>query len=260
MLHLKSFALIVFTGFIIFLGSNFDIGDTSEQAVKNNLSPQDNNIEVLQDEKWWKPKLNQMIEEQIKARGITDERLLDAIRNTPRHKFVPEKYEHSAYKDGPLPIGHDQTISQPYIVALMTDKLSLQGDEKVLEIGTGSAYQAAILSHLASEVYTMEIVEELARSAEERLEDMEYDNVFVLHGNGYKGWPEKAPFDRIIVTAAPEEIPQELVDQLAENGKMVLPVGKGVQMLKVVTKDEQGNINEKVITGVRFVPMVRPDE
>ncbi|MFW6020288.1 MAG: protein-L-isoaspartate(D-aspartate) O-methyltransferase [Bacteroidales bacterium] len=201
-----------------------------------------------------------MIEEQIKSRGITEERLLEALRNTPRHKFVPEKYEHAAYKDGPLPIGHGQTISQPYIVALMTDKLDLQGNEKVLEIGTGSGYQAAILSQMASEVYTIEIVKELAQEAEKRMDNMEYENVHVLHGNGYKGWPEHAPFDRIIVTAAPDEIPEELVNQLAVGGKMVLPVGDNAQILKLVTKNDKGDIHEKVITGVRFVPMVRPGE
>ncbi|MGM0613230.1 MAG: protein-L-isoaspartate(D-aspartate) O-methyltransferase [Bacteroidota bacterium] len=260
MIHIRSVVLIVFAGIILSSGSYPETHVPADQIVNRNLSSKEHDVTVFQDEEWWKSKLNQMIEEQIKARGITDERLLEAIRNTPRHKFVPEKYEHAAYKDGPLPIGHGQTISQPYIVALMTDKLDLQGDEKVLEIGTGSAYQAAILSQMASEVYTIEIVEELAREATQRVDKMGYDNVHVRHGNGYKGWPEHAPFDRIIVTAAPEEIPEELIEQLAVDGKMVLPVGKHAQTLKVVTKDKQGDISEKVITGVRFVPMIHPDE
>jgi len=260
MIHIKSLACIVFTGIILSSGSHPDVYFSANKQLRRDINSKEQISTVFQDKEWWKSKLNQMIEKQIKARGITDERLLEAIRNTPRHQFVPEKYEHAAYKDGPLPIGHGQTISQPYIVALMTDKLDLQGDEKVLEIGTGSAYQAAILSHMASEVYTIEIVEELAREATQRVDEMGYDNVHVRHGNGYKGWPEQAPFDRIIVTAAPDEIPEELVSQLAVNGKMVLPVGENVQTLKLVTKDNQGNISEKVITGVRFVPMIHPDE
>ena len=201
-----------------------------------------------------------MVEQQIKSRGITDKQLLKVMKNTPRHRFVPPQYRHAAWNDNPLPIGFGQTISQPYIVALMTSKLELNGDEKVLEIGTGSAYQAAILSRLADEVYSIEIVEQLAISARQKLKEMRYQNVHVLHGDGYKGWPEHAPYDRIIVTAAPESIPEKLIEQLKTGGKMVLPEGKNMQLLKRVTKYQNGKIHEEIITGVRFVPMVHPKE
>ncbi|MEA3446996.1 MAG: protein-L-isoaspartate(D-aspartate) O-methyltransferase [Bacteroidota bacterium] len=208
----------------------------------------------------WKNKASKMVKNQIKIRGIRDERVLDAMRNTPRHLFVPDAYQDRAYADGPLPIGHGQTISQPYIVALMSSVLELKGTEKVLEIGTGSGYQVAILSQLANEIYSIEIVKSLATKAEKLLHELGYDNVEVKHGNGYKGWPEKAKFDRIIVTAAPDEIPQALLEQLKPGGKMVLPVGKYHQLLKVIEKTEPGKIKENTVTGVRFVPMVHPDE
>jgi protein-L-isoaspartate(D-aspartate) O-methyltransferase len=180
------------------------------------------------------------------------------MRETPRHLFVPEPYQKQAYQDGPLPIGHQQTISQPYIVALMTELLQLKGDEKVLEIGTGSGYQAAVLAQLTKSVYTIEIVEPLAKSSSVLLKRLGHDNVIVKWGDGYKGWPEHAPFDRIIVTAAPEEIPQALIDQLAVGGRMVLPVGKHYQELVLVTKNEK-RVTRKDIIPVRFVPMVHPD-
>ncbi|MCF8330931.1 MAG: protein-L-isoaspartate(D-aspartate) O-methyltransferase [Bacteroidales bacterium] len=208
----------------------------------------------------WKSSARKMVENQIKSRGINDKQLLKVMKNTPRHRFIPAHYRYAAWDDNPLPIGFGQTISQPYIVALMTSQLELNGDEKVLEIGTGSAYQAAILAGLAKEVYTIEIVEELAISARRKLKSLEYDNVRVLHGDGYQGWPEHAPFDRIIVTAAPEKIPEKLLQQLKPGGIMVLPEGKNMQLLKQVTKYENGNINEEIITGVRFVPMVHPEE
>jgi len=173
----------------------------------------------------------------------------------PRHFFVDAAQSSQAYEDHPLPIAGNQTISQPYIVALMTELLELAPKETVLEIGTGSGYQSAVLSTLAREVYTIEIVPELARSAAAKLKERGYANVRVKEGDGYRGWPEHAPFDAIIVTAAPERIPQPLLDQLAAGGRMVIPVGGFFQELKVFTKDQTGRISEKDILPVRFVPM-----
>lgn len=198
-----------------------------------------------------------MIENQIIARGITDKKLIEAMRKVPREEFVPDAYKESAFNDGPLPIGYNQTISQPYIVALMTMELELEGEEKVLEIGTGSGYQSAILANLVDFVYSVEVIEELADSAVERLEKLEYKNVEIKRGNGYEGWKENAPFDRIILTAAPEEIPYKLIEQLKPGGIMLLPVGKSDQRLKKLIKTKEGEINEKTITAVRFVPMVQ---
>ncbi len=195
-----------------------------------------------------------MIDQQIRQRGITDERVLEAMQNVPRHEFVPKRYRSSAYEDYPLPIGHDQTISQPYIVAYMSEILQLSGDEKVLEIGTGSGYQTAVLCELAKEVYSIEIVEPLCQKADSTLQTLGYTNVHVRCGDGYKGWPEQAPFDAIIVTAAPPKIPQPLIDQLAEGGRMIIPVGRFMQYLKLVTKQD-GKIREERTLSVRFVPM-----
>jgi protein-L-isoaspartate(D-aspartate) O-methyltransferase len=197
-----------------------------------------------------------MVREQIEARGVKDPRVLQAMRDVPRHRFVPEPHKGQAYGDHPLPIGHDQTISQPYIVAFMTEALGLQGGERVLEIGTGSGYQAAVLSGLVKEVFTIEILKPLADEAEKRLMDLGYRNVEVRFGDGYQGWPDKAPFDAIIVTAAPPEIPQELVKQMRVGGKMVVPVGTGVQELIRVTRTEQGTQTESLLP-VRFVPMIQ---
>ena len=199
-----------------------------------------------------------MIEDQIIERGIEDQRVLDIMESVERHKFVPKKYAESAYKDGPLPIGHGQTISQPFIVAFMTENLKVDSSHKILEIGTGSGYQAAILSRLTNYVYTIEIVDELAKESSSRLKKLGFKNVSVRSGDGYKGWPEEAPFDRIMVTAAPEEIPDMLVEQLAEGGIMVIPVGKqfDIQYLWVITKEIGGSIKKEKILPVRFVPMV----
>ncbi len=200
----------------------------------------------------------QMVKEQIAHRGISGKRLLEAMARVERHLFVPSSLQESAYKDSPLPIGYDQTISQPYIVALMTELLNLEGDERVLEIGTGSGYQAAILGELASEVYTIEILKPLAERSKELLDELGYENVFVKHGDGFLGWPEQAPFDAIVVTCAPEEIPEPLLEQLAEGGRMVIPIGKEWQMqkLKLVTK-KNGQISVINVASVRFVPMLR---
>ena len=200
-----------------------------------------------------------MVKKQIEARGIKDERVLNAMRKVERHKFVIDRHLNEAYDDHPLPIGHGQTISQPYIVALMTELCELDGTEKVLEIGTGSGYQAAILSLLAKTVYTIEIVEPLGKSALKRLKDLGYSNVHVRIGDGYKGWPEEAPFDVIILTACPVEIPDSLIKQLKEGAIMVAPVGDYHQELVKIQKDN-GKIIKKTITFVRFVPMVHSKE
>ena len=196
-----------------------------------------------------------MVKTQIEDRGVRDEGVLRAMRKVERHLFVPGHHVSSAYEDHPLPIGHGQTISQPYIVALMTELCELDGDEKVLEIGTGSGYQAAILSLLAKEVFSIEIVEALGKSARMKLGELGYANVQVRIGDGYKGWPEEAPFDAIMLTAAPPAIPQALIDQLAEGGVLVAPVGEYAQeMVKLTRRD--GKITKKTVTYVRFVPMI----
>jgi len=195
-----------------------------------------------------------MVENQIAARGITDERVLQAMRDVPRHLFVPERMQNRAYDDNPLPIGREQTISQPYIVALMTELLELDGDERILEIGTGSGYQAAILAQLADSVYTIEIICELADQAKATINRLGYDNIDVRCGDGYRGVPEAAPFDRVIVTAAPDHIPDPLIEQLAVGGIMVLPVGDFYQELIVIEKTEDGVKRRRSIP-VRFVPM-----
>ncbi|MGO9089199.1 MAG: protein-L-isoaspartate(D-aspartate) O-methyltransferase [bacterium] len=197
---------------------------------------------------------DKMVETQIKARGVKDPRVLSALRKVERHRFVPEEYLNSAYSDQPLPIGEGQTISQPYIVALMTELLELKGDEKVLEIGTGSGYQAAILAELAKEVYTIEIIESLASRANNRLLELGYRNVKVKSGDGYLGWPEAAPFDAVIVTAAPDHIPQPLMNQLKEGGRMVVPVGTYAQELKKIVK-RSGKVETIDVVPVIFVPM-----
>ena len=195
-----------------------------------------------------------MVEKQIEARGLKDKLVLAAMRKVPRHLFVPEKWREQAYSDEPLPIGEGQTISQPYIVALMTELLSMKGGEKILEIGTGSGYQAAILAEIAKKVYTIEIICPLAERAESTLKELGYDNITVRCADGYQGWKEHAPFDGVIVTAAPDHIPQPLVDQLKVGGRLVIPVGDIFQELMVVTRTETGTKKMNVIP-VRFVPM-----
>lgn len=199
-----------------------------------------------------------MVETQIRARGVTNARVLTAMRTVPRHRFVPAEQQSRAYDDTPLPIGHGQTISQPYIVAFMTEALDPASTDRVLEIGTGSAYQAAVLSGLVRDVFTIEIVEPLAANATALLGDLGYRNVRVRHGNGYLGWPEEAPFSKIIVTAAPERLPQALVDQLAVGGLMIIPVGPqdaAGQDLRLLRKTRDGVVAESLLP-VRFVPMV----
>ncbi|MGD9899748.1 MAG: protein-L-isoaspartate(D-aspartate) O-methyltransferase [Calditrichaceae bacterium] len=195
-----------------------------------------------------------MIRRQIAARGIKDSLVLKAMSIVPRHLFVPADHMAQAYKDEPLPIGEDQTISQPYVVAFMTEQLRVGPGDRVLEIGTGSGYQAAILSQIVDSVFTIEIIDALTQKAEIVLKDLNYNNVVVKTGDGYLGWPEKAPFDAIIVTAAPPTIPPLLIEQLKVGGKMVLPVGEYVQELVLVSKNESGLSMENVLP-VRFVPM-----
>ena len=195
-----------------------------------------------------------MVKHQIVARGIRDERVLQACQTVARDQFVPAEYRNLAYSDQPLPIGHDQTISQPYIVALMTELLDIDSTDKVLEIGTGSGYQAAILSLLASKVFSIEIVEPLAKESRALLEQLGYGNVTVRCGDGFRGWEEEAPFDCIIVTCAPTEIPQPLIDQLADGGRLVIPVGDYWQELILLTRDGD-NIERVSIIPVSFVPM-----
>jgi protein-L-isoaspartate(D-aspartate) O-methyltransferase len=198
-----------------------------------------------------------MVEKQLRPRGIDDPRVLRVMAKVPREKFVAKELEKSAYEDRPLPIGFEQTISQPYIVAFMTQALKPKPADRVLEIGTGSGYQAAILGELVAEVYTIEIVRPLAQRAATVLNALGYKNVLVKGGDGYKGWPEHAPFDAIIVTAAPDHVPQPLIEQLKEGGRMVIPVGKTfAQQLKVLEK-RAGAVKETAVIPVKFVPLTR---
>lgn len=197
----------------------------------------------------------QMVQQQIAWRGVRDTLVLNAMRKVPRHLFVPDYLVEQAYIDSPLPIGEGQTISQPYIVAFMTEALKLQGNERVLEIGTGSGYQAAILAEIVKEVYTIEIVPTLGRRADALLQKMGYKNIHVTIGDGYRGLPDKGPFDAIIVTAAPDHVPQPLVDQLKAGGRLIIPVGNLEQELILIEKRADGSITQKSVLPVRFVPM-----
>ena len=197
-----------------------------------------------------------MVEQQLKSRGIKNERVLAAMAKVPREEFVPGARA-DAYEDGPLPIGYDQTISQPYIVAFMTEQLGPKPSDRVLEIGSGSGYQAAILAELVTDVYTIDIVEPLAKTAEATLQRLGYKNVHIKVGDGHKGWPEEAPFDAIIVTCAPENVPQPLVDQLQDGGRMVIPVGERFAQQLYLLEKKNGQLKESATLPVRFVPMLR---
>ncbi len=201
-----------------------------------------------------------MVERQLRAPGrdIRDERVLKAMLEVPRHEFVPETHRHAAYADSPLPIGHEQTISQPFIVAFMTEQLKPQPTDRVLEIGTGSGYQAAVLARLVKEVYTIEIVEPLADRAEADLKRLGYDNIHVRKGDGYQGWAEAAPFDAVIVTCAPEHIPKPLVDQLKDGGRMIIPVGPAHDQALHLLEKREGKVERRAVLPVRFVPMTGP--
>jgi len=202
----------------------------------------------------WRKERNHMIEMQLVQRGITDVGVLNVMRRLPRHRFVPESVREYAYGDHPLPIGAAQTISQPYIVAYMTQALALKREDRVLEIGTGSGYQAAVLAELVDSVYTIEIVETLAERSKETLREMGYENIHARTGDGWGGWPEVAPFDAIIVTAAPGHVPELLVEQLKEGGRLVLPVGEQRQQLLRLHK-KGGHVQTDTLLPVRFVPM-----
>jgi protein-L-isoaspartate(D-aspartate) O-methyltransferase len=199
---------------------------------------------------------NRMVKNQIADRGITDEKVLEAFRSVERHKFVLPQYIPQAYNDSPLPIDEGQTISQPYIVAFMTDVLNLKKTDKVLEIGTGSGYQAAILAEICDSVFTIEIFESLGKKASNLFEQLGYDNIHTKIGDGYLGWLEYAPFDAIIVTASPEKIPEPLKEQLADGGRMIIPVGKDPIQHLVLLRKRKGKIREERVLPVRFVPMI----
>ena len=199
-----------------------------------------------------------MVEDQIRRRGITDKRVLRAMATVPRHLFVEKHQQQLSYFDGPLPIGCGQTISQPYIVAFMTDELKIEAHHTVLEIGTGCGYQSAILSMLAKEVISLEYVAKLAKTAHKRLSELDYNNIQVYNTNGIDGWAENAPYDRIIGTAAPTSMPDKLIEQLAPQGRMIIPVGASIfdQSLFIITKNKKGTVKIKRSLPVRFVPMV----
>ena len=211
---------------------------------------------VLADMENFDRQRQQMVARQLRTRGIGSKRVLKAMRTVPRHLFVPEHLRDNAYADTPLPIGYGQTISQPYIVALMSEGLALEPGERVLEIGTGSGYQAAVLAEMGALVFSIEIDPQLGNRARTTLQQLEYETIRLKIGDGYRGWPEAAPFDAIIVTCAPEQIPEPLESQLAEGGRMVIPVGESLhQRLMLLTK-QKGEIREQKIVDVRFVPMV----
>jgi protein-L-isoaspartate(D-aspartate) O-methyltransferase len=213
---------------------------------------------ILPQEDKYESARHRMVKTQIQDRGISNNAVLEAMKKVPRHLFVPAEYEEDAYNDYPLPIGYGQTISQPYIVAYMTEALRPGSKKKALEIGTGSGYQAAILAEICAKVYTIEIVPELAKEAAERVKKLGYRNIISKYGDGYRGWPEYAPFDLIMITAAPEKIPQPLLDQLAEGGRLIVPVGApfAVQELILVVK-KNGKTEQKRLSFVRFVPFKR---
>ena len=236
---MSSFLILVFCSFTLFF--------CTSQSVEQ--------LTLMEDE--FRKQRIRMVESQLQSRDIRNPLVLEAMKNIPRHLFMPEETRRSAYADNPVPIGERQTISQPYIVALMTQTVDPRPEHRALEIGTGSGYQAAVLAELVGEVYSIEIISMLASRARRTLSQLDYKNVTVREGDGYAGWPGKSPFDIILVTAAAETIPQPLIDQLAEGGKLVMPVGSvsGIQALTLLTK-RNGKVQRNNITGVRFVPMI----
>lgn len=229
-------------------------GSVQEDAKAHSPTGKDDNMNHAVDATLEK-RQKEMVTSQIRQRGIRDPRVLEAMLQVPRYQFVPEDLIEQAFDDGPLPIGHGQTISQPYIVALMTELAAPDPGDKALDVGTGSGYQAAVLSRLVDHVYSIEILEPLAEEAHERLARLGYSNVTTKQGDGYQGWPDEAPFDVIIVAAAPGQVPQPLIDQLAPGGRLVIPVGKGDQNLLCITKKDDGSTTTEQIIPVRFVPM-----
>ena len=242
---------------IIFLAIIKDVSYEPQEVAEKKVSEEAKPVEekVIEIDEFTEAR-KAMVEFDIKARGISDSEVLAAMDNVKRHNFVPENVKSQSYEDHPLPIGYGQTISQPYIVALMTEALELKQDDKVLEIGTGSGYQAAVLAEIVDNVYTIEIIEELAERAEQTLKSQGYENVKVKNADGYFGWEEHAPFDAIIITAASEHIPSPLISQLTDGGKLIIPLGsvRYYQTLTLATR--HGNdLKTKYITSVRFVPM-----
>jgi len=205
-------------------------------------------------------KKKRMIENDLKGRNIKDEKILEAFLEVPREKFVPERFYEDSYEDRPLPIGEGQTISQPYIVAEMIRVANPSADDKALEVGSGSGYAAAILSRIVKKVYGIERFESLVKESKKRLEELNYDNIIIKKGDGSKGWEEKSPFDIIIVSAAASRVPDRLLEQLAENGRMIIPIGNQFRQELIYYKKENGEINKKVITYVRFVPLISEEE
>lgn len=244
-------------GVIVWLVGLISVGSAGRLASQESGKPRDQYYERGTFSQAPSSPARAMIERQLRGRGINDPGVLRVMSAVPREKFVPNELRNSAYDDRPLPIGYGQTISQPYIVAFMTEQLQPKKTQRVLEIGTGSGYQAAVLSDLVSEVYTIEIVRPLAQRAEAVLRELGYKNVRVKAGDGYKGWPEHAPFDSIIVTAAPDHVPAPLVEQLKEGGRMVIPVGpSGAQKLYLLEK-QGGQVKQTAVIPVRFVPLTR---
>ncbi len=251
------YLIIVIAGGAIFLRSRQhavkDIGEATQETEEFTRATDITEIDLYAAER------EQMVERGVIAYGIVAPEVIAVMRRVPRHQFVPEEYSHLAYADNPLPIGYGQTISQPYIVALMTQELDVEAGDKVLEVGTGSGYQAAVLGELGLDVFTIEIIEPLANEAEQRLEELGYESIHVRNADGYFGWPEDAPFDAIIVTAAPDHIPQPLLQQLKIGGVLVIPVGPigGIQELWRVTRLSSDEFQSASLGGVRFVPFTR---
>jgi protein-L-isoaspartate(D-aspartate) O-methyltransferase len=232
-----------------------EAGTAAADSTRADSLPKDGPDKMEAEQRYFEKQRLRMVDQQLKPRDITNPRVLQAMSRVPRHLFVPADVRDLSYSDSPLAIGHGQTISQPLIVALMTQLADPQLTEKALDIGTGSGYQAAVLAELVGSVYSIEIVEPLARQARDRLRKLGYQNVQVRHGDGYRGWPVQAPFDIILVAAAPDHVPQELIKQLAPGGKMVIPVGEYFQNLLLIEKDADGSVTEKTIAPVAFVPM-----
>ena len=237
---------------------NVSCGSTPPDQAANSARPTTESAQTSQDLDFDQAR-RRMVADQIEARGVTDSRVLEAMSRVPRHEYVPVRSRAFAYSDTPLRIEFEQTISQPYIVALMTELVQPEPDDRILEIGTGSGYQAAVAAELVSQVYSIEIIPQLARSAADRLERLGVSNVVVRAGDGYLGWPEQSPFDAILVTAGAEHIPQPLVEQLKPGARMIIPVGdsSSVQILKVVEKLPGGEVEIRDIAPVRFVPFRR---
>jgi protein-L-isoaspartate(D-aspartate) O-methyltransferase len=238
--------LLLFTGAILLMSCSLPAAEQKPISTEPATGESDLMIQARE----------RMVANQIEARGVKDPAVLAALREVPRHKFVPEDYQDSAYADHPLPIGYGQTISQPYIVALMTEALQLQPEQHVLEIGTGSGYQAAILGEMGMQVFTIEIIPELSEQADQRLKGLGYTNITTMNADGYFGWEENAPFEAIIVTAAPDHLPQPLANQLAEGGRLIIPIGPvgSVQTLWLFEKVE-GELQATNLGGVSFVPL-----